>query len=395
MKDETRIARAGLAPQANHGIINPPVYHASTVIFPTLEALERYDSPVVYGRTGTPTTHALEEAITELEGADGVRIAPSGLAAISVSLLSSLKSGDHLLMTDGCYAPTRRFCDTVLHSLGIATSYYDPLVTPELLTQLIRPNTRAVFLEAPSSLTFEMQDIPRLAQVSRQAGLRVIMDNTWATPLFFKPLAHGVDLSIQAGTKYISGHSDVMIGTVAANNGAFKDLSRVFAALGLCAGPDDIYLALRGLRTLSIRLARHQETARHLIAWLREQQQIANIFYPALPGDPGHKLWTRDFSGASGLFGLELKPCSKAGLAAMLDHLKLFKMGYSWGGFESLIVPFSPVGQRSVTRQRFTDRGPFLRLHAGLEAAEDLLDDLSAGLDRLSAHESGRGKVEG
>lgn len=383
MKDETRLTKTGLHAEDNHGIVNPPVYHASTVLFPTVEALENYDQKVIYGRHGTPTTFALEEAMVELEGAHGARIAPSGLAAVTVSLLSSVKAGSHVLMTDSCYAPTRNFCETLLKNLGVETSYYDPLIGADI-AGLMRKNTTAVFTEAPGSLTFEMQDIAAIAQAAQKGGARVIMDNTWATPLFFKPLQHGVDLSIQAGTKYIGGHSDVMIGTIAATKQAFPDLARTFGALGLCAGPDDVYLALRGLRTMAVRLKSHGETALRLAHWLKSQSQIARVLHPGLEDDPGHALFKRDFKGACGLFGVVLKPCSKAALASMLDHMQLFKMGFSWGGFESLIVPVDAAKSRCITKERVSFEGPLLRIHAGLEAYDDLLDDLKSGLARLS-----------
>jgi len=381
-KQDTLIVTLGRNPDANFGIVNPPVYHASTVLYPSVEALKTHSQPVTYGRRGTPTSFALQDAIAALEGGYKTLLTPSGLSAVSTALLSHLRAGDHLLMVDSVYGPTRHFCDTMLTAHGIEVEYYDPLIGSGIKAKL-RGNTKVVFVESPGSLTFEVQDIPAIAEVARQAGARVIMDNTWASPLFFKPFEHGVDISVQAVTKYICGHSDVMMGAITANESAWKATLAGHGASGLCAGPDDIYLALRGLRTLSVRLERHMKTGLHLAEWLQARPEVARVIHPALPGDKGHALWKRDFTGASGLFSIVLKPCSETVLAAMLDHLELFGMGYSWGGFESLIIPSDPNEVRSATR--FEAEGPLLRIHAGLEDAGDLITDLEAGFARLKA----------
>lgn len=383
-RKETRLAGAGRAPGSNHGVVNPPVYHASTIVYPTLAALEEADRTPYqgtrYGRRGTPTTFALEEAVAELEGGFRSVALPSGLAAITTSLLAFLKSGDHLLMVDTTYEPTRRFCDTVLAGLGIATSYYDPLCD---IAPLLKPNTRVVFAESPGSLTYEVQDIPRLAGTARAAGATVMLDNTWSAGLLFAPFTHGVDVSIQAATKYIVGHSDVMLGTITTTEACFLRAKRAASFLGVCAGPDDCYLALRGLRTLAVRLARHEQTALTLARWLGSRPEVARVLHPALPGSPGHDVWRRDFSGSNGLLSIVLHEVPKPALAAMLDGLELFAMGYSWGGYESLIVPFDPRHARTATA--WTGTGPCLRLHCGLEDADDLIADLEAGFGRLAA----------
>jgi cystathionine beta-lyase len=383
-RKETRLVGAGRSPEANHGVVNPPVYHASTIVYPTLAALEEADRTPYqgtrYGRRGTPTTFALEEAVAELEGGYRSIALPSGLAAITTSLLAFLKSGDHLLMVDTTYAPTRSFCETVLAGLGIATSYYDPLADIE---PLLRPNTRVVFAESPGSLTYEVQDIPRLAAAARAAGAVVMLDNTWSAGLLFAPFAHGVDVSIQAATKYIVGHSDVMLGTITTTEPCFLRAKRAASLLGMAAGPDDCYLALRGLRTLAVRLARHEQTALTLAHWLKARPEVARVLHPALPDCPGHDVWRRDFTGSNGLLSIVLHDVPKPALAAMLDGLELFAMGYSWGGYESLVVPFDPSGVRTATA--WTEAGPCLRLHCGLEDPGDLIADLDAGFARLTA----------
>jgi cysteine-S-conjugate beta-lyase len=381
---ETRLLGAGRVPEANEGVVNPPVYHASTIIYPTLAALEAADRTPYegtrYGRRGTPTTFALEEAVAELEGGFRSIAVPSGLAAITTSLLAFLKTGDHLLMVDTAYAPTRRFCDTVLAGLGIETSYYDPLAD---ITALLRPTTRVVFTESPGSLTYEVQDIPRLSAAARATGAVTMLDNTWSAGLLFAPFAHGVDVSIQAATKYIVGHSDVMLGTITTTEESFLRAKRAASFLGACAGPDDCYLALRGLRTLAVRLARHQETALTLARWLGQRPEVARVLHPAMPDCPGHDIWRRDFSGSNGLLSVVLHDVPKAALAAMLDGLELFAMGYSWGGYESLIVPFDPRHARTATP--WTGGNTCLRLHCGLEDPGDLIADLEAGFARLAA----------
>ena len=382
----TRLTHGGSDPPRQHGVVNPPVYRASTVLFPSVAALrEASANPlrgVYYGRYGTPTHFAFEEALTGLEsGAHGAVTTSSGLAAISVALLSVLKAGDHVLVADNVYAPTRKLCDGLLKSLGIETTYFDPLMQPELIAALFRPATRALFLESPGSLTFEICDVPALAALAHQRGAAVLMDNTWATPLYFQALAHGVDIAIYAATKYLVGHADAMLGSLVCNEAQYLPVKRTAVALGQCAGPDDVYLGLRGLRTLAVRLQQHGAAALQLTQWLRRQPEIARILYPALADDPGHPLWQRDFTGASGLFGLVLKEgIGEAALTAMLDGFELFGLGYSWGGYESLIIPTHPAEARSATSWQ---GGPALRIHAGLEDPADLIADLERGFERL------------
>jgi len=380
--DLTRLAHAGREPARQHGFVNTPIYRGSTVIFPTLASLEADDQEFSYGRLGTPTVRALEAAIAELEGGHRTLLTPSGLSAIATALLAFVGAGDEVLVSDSVYCPTRRFCDHVLKRLGVKATYYDPLIGGGI-AKLIAKNTKVVFTESPGSQTFEVQDIPAIAKAAHDAGAVVILDNTWATPLYFKPFTHGADVSIQAATKYIVGHADAMLGAITATERASPVLCKAHDELGLCPGPEDVYLGLRGLRSLGVRLERHQKSGLELARWLMERPEVARVIHPALPGDPGHALWTRDFTGASGLFSIVLKPVSRARLAAMVDGLSLFGMGYSWGGFESLILPFDPSTYRTATK--WQAEGPALRLHVGLEDVEDLKADLEAGFARLAA----------
>jgi cystathionine beta-lyase len=381
-KDLTRLAHAGREPSRQHGFVNMPIYRGSTVIFPTLACLEAEDQDYSYGRLATPTVKAFEDAIAELDGGYRTRLTPSGLSAIATALLAFVASGEEILVSDSVYRPTRRFCDHVLKRLGVKTIYYDPLIGGAIET-LITKKTRVVFAESPGSQTFEVQDVPALAKAAHEAGAVMILDNTWATPLYFKPFAHGVDVSVQAATKYLVGHADAMLGVVTATEQAFPALYRTHEELGLCPGPEDVYLGLRGLRSLGVRLERHQRSALDLARWLAERPEVARVIHPALASDPGHAIWARDFTGSSGLFSIVLKPVAQAKLAAMLDSLSLFGMGYSWGGFESLILPFDPRAYRTATK--WEAEGPALRLHAGLEDVEDLKADLAAGFARLAA----------
>ena len=390
MKDDTTIVHAGRKPFDNNGIVNPPVLHASTVLFPTLEswehARENRDEPgtVIYGRRGTPTTFALQDAMAALEGADHCVAVPSGLAAITVPLLAFLNPGDHMLMLDAVYYPARRFTETLLKRIGVKTTFYDPEIG-EGIADLIQDNTRVIYLEAPGSQTFEMQDIPAITKIAKNAGAITMMDNTWATPLYFKPLDFGVDISIMAATKYIVGHSDAMLGMISTHEIHHAPVRDSAWSLGMTVGPDDCYLGQRGIRTLSARLARHQESALRIAEWFAKREEVDRVLYPALPNDPGHKIWKRDFKGASGLFGVVLKKTSKNSIAAMLDGYRYFGMGGSWGGYESLVLPTQPEKLRSVTT--WDEPGPTLRYHIGLEDPEDLLSDLEAGFERL--HTSG------
>jgi cysteine-S-conjugate beta-lyase len=387
---DTILEHTGRDPAKNFGIVNPPVYHASTVIFPTLKALleTRADRAsgafegITYGREGTPTTRAFEEAMTELEGGYRAVTLPCGLGAIASALMAFLKAGDHLLMPDQLYGPARQFCDEVLSKFAVEVTYYDGGIGAGIAT-LMKSNTAVVYLESPGSLTFEVQDVPTIARVARQHGATVLMDNTWASPIFFHPLAHGVDVAIHAATKYISGHSDLMLGVAVCNEAAFVPVKRTASTAGYCGGPDDIYMALRGLRTLGVRMRRHHESALAVASWLKTRPEVDRVHCPALPDDPGYGIWKRDFLGASGLFGCTLKSCSERAFAAFLDHMDLFKLGYSWGGYESLMVPTYPASLRSSTR--WEAPGPCVRIHVGLENVDDLIEDLEHGFARLRA----------
>lgn len=380
--DETRVLHLGRSPEKQYGFVNPGIYRGSTVIFPTLQSLRSADQEFVYGRNGTPTIRYLEDAIAALEGGVRTVLTPSGLSAISVALLAFVKSGDHILVSDSVYRPTRRFCDKVLGPLGVETTYYDPLIGADIAA-LIQENTRLVFTETPGSQTFEMQDIPAISDVAHRHGALVVLDNTWASPLYFKPFDHGVDVSVQAATKYIVGHSDAMLGAVTANERTVGQIKAMHDNLGLCPGPEDASLGLRGLRTMAVRLERHWQSGLDIARWLQARPEVARVLHPALEGDPGYEIWKRDFAGASGLFSIILHPVSDTALAAFLDHLELFGMGYSWGGYESLIIPFDPSSYRTATS--WSEKGPALRLHIGLDNVEDLKCDLSEGFARMSA----------
>jgi cystathionine beta-lyase len=383
LSPETRLVVGGRDPFAYHGFVNPPVYHASTVLYPSADDLIAHRARYQYGRRGTPTSEALEGALQALEGprCAGVALVPSGLSAVSTALLAALKSGEQVLVTDSAYRPTRTFCDGVLARLGVETTYYDPLIGAGI-AGLFRPNTRAVFVEAPGSQTFEMQDVPSIAAAAHERGVTVLMDNTWATPLYFQAFAKGVDLSIQAGTKYIGGHSDVMLGTISANASLWPRLKETVTTMGLCVGPDDMYLALRGLRTLGVRLERHRQSALTIADWLRERPEVRRVLHPAMADDPGHAIWRRDFTGSSGLFSIVLKPIADAAVRAFLDALELFGMGFSWGGYESLVILFDCAGYRTATR--WAPGGPALRFHVGLEDPNDLITDLERGFAAMA-----------
>jgi cystathionine beta-lyase len=380
MKTSTRLVHAGREPFEQHGFINTPIYRGSTVLLPTVADLYGGKTCYTYGTKGTPTTTALEAAWTEIAGAAGTVLTPSGLAAVTLALMTAAAAGDHILVTDSVYRPTRQFCDLVMRRLGVETTYYDPMVGASIAA-LMRANTRVVFTEAPGSQSFEMQDVPAIAATAHRLGACVIMDNTWATPLFFPPHERGVDLAVEAGTKYLSGHSDLLLGLVSASAAWWPRLRETFDAFAMCAGPEDVFLALRGLRSLSLRLreAHHQGLA--LARWLQEQPEVARVLHPALPDHPGHALWQRDFLGASGVFSVILRPATAAAVASMLDGLELFGMGYSWGGFESLVIPFNCAAYRTATPWR--PEGPALRFQVGLEDLDDLKSDLGRGFERL------------
>jgi cystathionine beta-lyase len=383
----TVAAHAGFDPASHYGTVNPPVYHTSTVVFPTVEALERgniepYEG-LRYGRVGTPTSKAFEDAVSTLEGGYAAVVAPSGLSACCATLLSHLKADDHLLIADSVYGPTRNFANRFLSGFGVTVEYYKPTIGADIAS-LFRPNTRVVYLESPGSWSFEVQDVPAITELAKARGITVMIDNSWATPILFKPLSHGVDLSIQAATKYIGGHSDAMLGvTTARDRETYDTLKTGHYLLGQSAGADDIYYGLRGLRTLPLRLERHGANGIALAEWLIGRDEVQRVLHPALPHDPGHALWKRDFTGACGLFGVLLKPYSHAAVTAMVENMGIFKMGWSWGGYESLIVPGFHLPDRSTGPW---ESGVLLRLHAGLEDIDDLKADLTEAFARLAAN---------
>ena len=389
IKSDTRLVTSGRDPQAYHGFVNPPVYHASTLLYPTAEDQVAHRARYNYGRRGTPTSEALEDALREIEGdaCAGVALLPSGLAAISAALLATARAGDHVLVPDSVYRPTRNFCNGVFKRFGVETTYYDPLVGADI-ARLFKSNTRVVFVEAPGSQSFEMQDIPAIAKIAHERNAVVLMDNTWATPLYFRPFEKGVGLAIQAGTKYIGGHSDIMFGSVSANAATLPALKDTVYSMGLCVGPDDMYLALRGLRTLGVRLDRHYQSGLRVAQWLEQRAEVLRVMHPALESDPGHKIWKRDFTGACGLFSVVFKPTSEQSVHAFLNELALFGLGYSWGGFESLAILFDCSEYRTATK--WAPGGPTVRLHIGLEDPDDLIADLERGFAAMAAAASRR-----
>lgn len=378
----TKVAHGGRDPGQQHGFVNPPVYRGSTVLFPTLEKLRNKQQPYTYGRRATPTTRALEEALCELEGGVQTTLVGSGYQAVTTAILAFVKAGDHILVTDSAYDPTRKFCDYMLTKLGVETEYYVPTIGGDI-AKLVRDNTRLIFTESPGSQTFEVQDIPAIAKVAADKDLWLLMDNTWASPLYFQPLAHGVDVSIQACTKYIVGHADAMLGAITTNARAAKYIDRAKETLGTSPGSEETYLGLRGLRTLHVRLAQHQAAALDMAAWLDARDEVQRVMHPALESDSGHALWARDFKGSTGLFGIILKPVETQALGRFLDGMNYFGMGYSWGGFESLMIPVQPENYRTATT--WAPDGPTLRLHIGLEDVDDLKSDLDAGFARMQA----------
>lgn len=386
IRKNTLLTHAGRDPQANFGVVNPPVYHASTILKPTLETLEASRRPAFdgyrYGRRGTPTTRSFESALAALYGADDAVAVSSGLAAICCAILSQVSAGDHMLITDNAYLPTRKFAGGFLQRFGVEVTYFDPM-NPEDLGNLLRPETKVVYLEAPGTMTFEVCDIPALAKIAHEHGATVMMDNTWATALYFDAFGHGVDIVIEAVTKYICGHSDVMMGVIVSRSAHSTAVRDTVFMQGNCSGPDDLYLAQRGLRTMAVRLAENEKNALALAQWLETRPEVDRVLHPALPSCPGHALWKRDFGGASGLFAFVLKPVPRAALAAFLDGLEFYGMGASWGGFESLILPGDPSAARTATK--WDNPGQLLRIHAGLEDIDDLTADLEAGFDRLNA----------
>ncbi len=385
MKKDTLLTHVGRDPARYDGMVNTPVFRTSTVIHPTLASYQRRpgegEKVVRYGRYGTPTTFALEDAVSQMEGGYRAVAVPSGLAAMTAALCAFVKGGDHLLVTDSVYGPTRAFCEKQLKRNGVEVEYYDPLIGGRI-AGLMKPGTRAVFCEAPGSLTFEMQDIPAIAEAAHAGGAVVLADNTWGTPYFFRSLEHGVDVSLHAATKYISGHSDVMIGLVVTNEKCWLPVRRTITDYGFSVSPDDCYLALRGFRTIGVRMKHQMASALRIARWLEERNEVARVIYPALETDPGHAIWKRDFDGAASLFAFVLKPVGDAAVEAFVDSLKLFGIGSSWGGYESLVTVVHAEALRTATR--WDPGGPALRLHIGLEDVDDLIADLDQAFKRLA-----------
>lgn len=379
---ETTLTHGGRSPGRHFGFVNTPVYRGSTIVFRTVAELDDYNAPFRYGRNDNPTVSDVCGLVSELEGAAGTVLAPSGLAAISTALLAVLESGDEVLVTDTAYEPTRVFCTETLARFGIAARFYDPRVGAGI-AGLLTERTKAILVESPGSLTFEVQDLPAIAAVAHARNIAVLVDNSWASPLFHQPLALGADIVMHAGTKMFVGHSDCMIGTISANAAYLPRLKRTHRLLGVYVSPDDAFLMARGMRTLAIRMKEHNQRGIELAGWLASQPLVEEVYHPALPGSPDHALWQRDFSGAGSLFAFRLAAAPRSSIAAMLDHMSLFAMGYSWGGYESLCIPFDP--RRIRTAVPFTAPGNMFRIHVGLEGIEDLKADLAAGLARYAA----------
>jgi len=387
MKKETKFVTAGRQSKWTRGVVNPPVERASTVVFDSVKQMKhatanRANQVLFYGRRGTSTAFAFSDAMTELEGGAGCAIYPSGTAAITNAILSFVKTGDHLLMVDTAYEPTRDFCDKILVNIGVETTYYDPMIGKGI-EALIKENTRVIFLESPGSITMEVQDVPGIAEVAHQHNCIIMLDNTWAAGVNFQPFAHGVDISIQAATKYIVGHSDVMLGTAVAKEEYWPKLRENSYLMGQCTSPDDLYLAMRGIRTLGVRLRQHQESALKIANWLASREEVDVILHPAFASCPGHEYFKRDFTGSNGLFSFVLNKGNQQALDALLDGMHHFKMGYSWGGFESLILGNTSV-ERLRTATEWKYQYPLIRLHVGLENVDDLIEDLSKGFERFN-----------
>jgi cystathionine beta-lyase len=383
-KQGTAVGHLGREPRKWLGAVNTPVFRASTILFPKVAdydaAMQGEFAGLAYGLHGLPSVTDLQQAFAALEGGHAALAVPSGLTATTLPLLALTNPGDHVLVTDSVYGPTRRFCNLHLQRFGIEVEYYDPLLGADI-ERMFRPNTKLVFTESPGSLTFEVQDVPAIAAVAHARGAVVVMDNSWATPLNFRAFDHGVDVSVHAATKYIGGHSDVLLGLIVCNAATFPRLHRLWTDMGVTASSDDCFLGLRGLRTLAVRLAHAQASAMKIARWMRERPEVKEVLYPALPGASGHDLWRRDFTGATSLFGVVLHPVSAERIAAMLDGMELFSMGFSWGGFESLMIPTYP--ERTRTATTWNPGGPCLRLAIGLEDPDDLIADLEAGFARL------------
>lgn len=377
----TQLTQLGRSPKDQYGFVNTPVYRGSTVVFNTVDDIERDRAVFNYGTAGTPTIANLENAWSELAGAAGTVISPSGLGAITLALLTTVKSGDHLLMPDSVYRPTRNLCNGLLARLGVETTYYDPLIGAEINT-LFRSNTSTLFLESPGSQSFEVQDIPAMTAAAKQHGIVTIIDNTWASPIFFRAHEHGCDLSLEAGTKYLGGHSDLLMGLVSANEEWWPKLRQTYDYMAMLPGAEDCFLALRGLRTMHLRLKEAERRGLEMAHWLKERPEVIKVLHPAFPDCPGHEIWKRDFTGSSGLFSVVLDPkFNKQELAAMLDNMSIFAMGFSWGGYESLVIPFNCADYRTTTS--WNPGGLTIRLQIGLEDMDDLKADLAAGFERM------------
>ncbi len=394
IREATRIVHAGRDPKEQGWMVNPPIYQTSTIVFPTLKDLlyaergysnndlvEPYE--LKYGRYGTQTNFALEKAIAELEGGYNSFVTSSGAAAVNTALVAFLKQGDHMLLVDNTYSPTRSFADKFLKKFGIETTYYNPLIGEDI-KKLIKKNTKVIFMESPGSLSFEVQDVAAICKVAKKHGIVTILDNSWASGIYFKPLEHGVDVSVMALTKYINGHSDMMMGVITIQEKHFRVMYEAFRYMAVTAAPFTSYMVQRGMRTAKIRMDHTFKSAVQLATWLEGRSEVAKVFYPALESDAGHRLWKRDFTGAAGLFTMVLdRKYSNESLARMVDKLHYFSMGYSWGGYESLILPIDPSGVRSATKWPHSNKTCF-RISVGLEDIEDLMEDLEAGFKRLS-----------
>ncbi|MDB5540345.1 MAG: Cystathionine beta-lyase [Devosia sp.] len=381
-KPETILTHTGRNPAEHFGFVNTPVFRGSTVLFETIDDLDDHDAPYRYGRNDNPTNRSVEAIITELEGAAGTVLASSGLAAITTAILSVVASGDEVLVTDTVYEPTRNFCHNMLSRFGVSTRFYDPRIGARI-EELCTDKTKLIFVESPGSLTFEVQDLPAIVAVAKKRGIIVMVDNSWATPLFHRPLELGADIVVHAGTKMFVGHSDAMFGTASANAELLPQLKRGHRLQGVGASPDDAYLAARGLRTLAIRMKEHSARSTELAAWLEQQPLVEAVYHPALPSHPDHEIWKRDFTGAGSLFSVLLKTKPRHAVAAMVNHFELFGMGYSWGGYESLCLPIHPERIRTATHWDF--EGCMFRIHVGLEDMDDLKTDMAAALGRYQA----------